>query len=118
MTLEYLLQDLRFAARMLLKNIGFTLLSVLVLALGIGANTAIFSVVNAAMLQPLPYSDADRIVQVWHTPPQKQFFGRRQFVVSIANFLDWKSQQHVFEHISLYRFTSLNLASTNQPGRR
>lgn len=114
-SLEYFLQDLRFAARMLSKNLGFTLLSVLVLALGIGANTSIFSVVNAAMLQPLPYADADRIVQVWHTPPQKQFFGRRQFAVSIANFLDWKSQQHVFEHISLYRFTSLNLASTNQP---
>lgn len=114
-SLECFLQDLRYAARMLHKNIGFTLLSVLVLALGIGANTTIFSVVNAAMLQPLPYADADRIVQVWHTPPQKQFFGRKQFAVSIANFLDWKSQQHVFEHISLYRFTSLNLAGTNRP---
>lgn len=73
MRFEYLLQDLHFAVRLLRKNFGFALLSVLLLALGIGANTAIFTVVNAALLQPLPYADADRIVQVWHTPPQKKF---------------------------------------------
>ena len=113
--LERLAQDVRFSIRMLRKNLGFTSLAVVVLALGIGANTAIFSVVNAALLRPLPYDQPDRIMQVWHTPPQRSFPGIKFFAVSNANFLDWHSQQHVFEHIALYHFHGMNLTGTGHP---
>ncbi|HLJ25662.1 MAG TPA: ABC transporter permease [Candidatus Angelobacter sp.] len=113
--LERLAQDVRFAIRMLRKNLAFTALAVVVLALGIGANTAIFSVVNAALLRPLPYDQPDQIMQVFHTPPQKSFPGISLFAVSNANFLDWQDQQHVFEHISLYHFHGMNLTGTGRP---
>src|SRR5216684_2131889 len=73
--LEQIGQDIRFAGRMLRKNLGYTVLAVLVLALGVGANSAIFSVVNAALLRPLPYPQEDRIVYVFHVPPQSTFHG-------------------------------------------
>ena len=59
------------------------------MALGIGANTAIFSVVHAVLLEPLPFHDVDRLVQVWHTPPQTSFPGMTRFSISAANFFDW-----------------------------
>src|SRR5213083_1145372 len=80
-----LIDDFRFGLRILLRNPGFTLAACLVLALGIGANTAIFSVVNAVLLRPLPYQDAPRIMQVWHIPPAKSFPGMTLFSVSPAN---------------------------------
>ena len=67
------LQNLRYAFRRLLKSPGFALVAVLIMALGIGANTAIFSVVHAVLLEPLPFRDADRLVQLWHVPPQTSF---------------------------------------------
>jgi len=112
--LEGLLQDVRYALRVLRRNPGFTLLAVLTLALGIGANTAIFSLVNAVLLRPLPYAGADRIVQVWHTPPES-FPGMTRFMVSPANYLDWRAQNHVFEFIAAYDSASLNWAGGDRP---
>src|SRR5215475_9280154 len=84
---EDMIQDLRFGLRMLLKHPVFTLIAVLTLALGIGANTAIFSVVNAVMLRPLPFSEPERLVWLWDTLPQLL-----TAPTSLPEFLDWKEQ--------------------------
>ena len=90
--LETFWQDLRYGARMLLKQPGFTAVAVITLALGIGANTAIFSVVNAVLLRPLPYEDPDRLVVIWGTHPH---VGRE--VASLPDFVDWREQCRSFE---------------------
>jgi putative ABC transport system permease protein len=107
--------DLRFGVRALRRNPGFTLGAILVLALGIGANTAIFSIVNAAMLRPLPYDDPSRLMQVWHVPPAKSFPGLTLFSVSPANYLDWKAQSTSFESMSVYGGRSLTFGGTDHP---
>ena len=86
--METFLQDVRYGARVLAKNKGFTAVAVLTLALGIGANTAIFSVVNDLLLRPLPYGDAERIAMLWEVTPE----GRRQNTTSRANFRAWREQ--------------------------
>src|SRR5882724_6037107 len=96
--LETLAQDLRFAVRMLLKDPGFTVVAVLILALGVGANTAMFSVVHAVLLKPLPYSDPDRIVTLasfW-----KADAGKGQ--VSAPDYYDWRDQSSAFEAMAYY----------------
>ena len=110
-----LLQDVRYGVRTMRRAPGFTLTAVLALALGIGANTAIFSVVNAVLLRPLPYDQPDRLMQVWHTPPQKSFPGMPIFTVSPANFLDWRTQNHSFEGMAAYGFGRYTITGSGHP---
>src|ERR1044071_7122696 len=100
--LETLRQDLRYGARMLLKNPGFTLVAVLTLGLGIGANTAIFSVVNAVLLRPLPFAEPERLVWLWDTQPQLP-----TAPASLPAFLDWKGQNQSFEHLAAFQSGSM-----------
>jgi putative ABC transport system permease protein len=110
-----LMRNLKFAFRLLRKSPGFALVAVFIMALGIGANTAIFSVVHAVLLEPLPFPDADRLVQIWHVPPQKSFPGMTRFAVSAANFLDWQKQNDAFEKMALYSFTRYDITGAGKP---
>src|SRR5262245_36924926 len=92
--------SLTHAVRVLRKNPGFTLSALAVLTLGIGANSAIFGVVNAVLLRPLPFPDSQSIVTVDHVPPPAAFPGLTRFSVSAANYLDWRKQNDVFESIA------------------
>src|ERR1051325_465199 len=108
-----LLQDLRYGIRMLLKNPGFAVVAVIALALGIGANAAIFSVVNSVLLRSLPYNDPDRLI-VLRENKRPQF---PEFSVSPGNFLDWQKQNTVFEKLCAIRGFSYNLVDTGEPER-
>src|SRR5215468_8463096 len=101
-----LLQDLRYGARMLLKNPGFTVIVLLTLSLGIGANTAIFSVVNTVMLRQLPFKNADRLVRLRESNPER---GWPSFSVSHPNFLDWRARNQTFEAMAATADASFNL---------
>ncbi len=107
--------DLKHGCRVLLKTPGFALSAIVVLALGIGANTAIFGIVNGVLLRPLPYAEPDRLVQLWHTPPQQQFPGVPRFALSAANYLDWEAQNTVFSSSAVYRFSQFRLTGTGEP---
>src|SRR5215210_3565826 len=113
-SLEQLTQDLRFGVRMLARRPGFTLVAIITLALGIGANTAIFSVVNTVLLQPLPYEDPDRLVMVWEDGSQ-QGFPRNS--VSAANYVDWRDQNQVFEGMAIIGRMNFNLTGAGEPER-
>src|ERR1044071_6331730 len=107
-----LVQDLRFGARVLLKSPGFTAVAVLALALGVAANTAIFSVVQAALIRPLPYRDAARLVTVWEYNFVRN---KHQNVISPANFQDWKEQSNSFEDMAAYSDWHVNLTGGGEP---
>ena len=111
--MQTLLQDLRYAIRMMTSNRAFTAVAVLVLALGIGANSVIFSVVNAVLLRSLPFPNADRIILVFESNLQRQ----SKEGVAAANFLDWKDQNQVFESLAAYREESFSLTGANGPER-
>src|SRR6266480_1170902 len=104
------MNDLKFALRQLRKSPGFTFVAVLTLALGIGANTAIFSIVNAVLLQPLPYPDADRIMVLNESSGPGQ-----NFSVALPDYLDWQKDNTVFEHLAATHKESRNLSGI--PGR-
>jgi putative ABC transport system permease protein len=104
------MNDFRFAVRQLLKQPGFTAVAVITLALGIGANTAIFSIVNAVLLQPLPYPNADRIMVLNESSGPGQ-----DFSVALPDYFDWRNDTTVFEHLAVTHKESRNLSSI--PGR-
>ncbi|HVF23668.1 MAG TPA: ABC transporter permease, partial [Pyrinomonadaceae bacterium] len=108
---ETLLQDVRYGARMLSKHKAFTAVAVVTLALGIGANTAIFSVVNELLLRPLPYRDAERVVMLWEVTPE----GRHQNTTSRTNFRAWRDQSSRFERMAAFTDQRFNLTGTGEP---
>jgi hypothetical protein len=97
------LADVRLALRVFVRTPGFALAAIVVLALGIGANTAIFSLVNTVLLRPLPYEDPDAIVRVFHVPPQATFPNTPRFPLSPANFYDWQAAAKRFDGMAMYR---------------
>jgi putative ABC transport system permease protein len=112
--LRDLFQDLRYAGRMQLKNPGFTIVAVIALALGIGANTAIFSVVNSVLLRPLPYKDPERLVMVWEDASKH---GYPRDTPASANYVDWRDQNTVFEGMAAIADESFNLTGAGEPER-
>src|SRR5919107_5193466 len=109
--METFMQDVRYGARVLAKHKGFTAVAGLTLALGIGANTAIFSVVNELLLRPLPYRDSDRVAMLWEVGPD----GRHQNPTSRANFLVWREQAKSFEAIAAFSDQRANLTGVGDP---
>ena len=106
--------DLRYACRSLGNHPGFAIVVILTLALGIGANAAIFSVVNAVLLRPLPYHDADRLVVIWgdlHRP------GVNEIPASAGEFVDYRDRAHAFEHVAAYDTLGFNLTGIGEPER-
>lgn len=112
--METLFKDLQYGIRSLLKRPGFTAIAVITLMLGIGANTAIFSVVNGVLLRPLPYSDPSRLTQLWEASAKK---GRSEMPASYPNFADWRDRSHVFEQVVAYSDWSFNLTGAGEPER-
>src|SRR5690349_11902052 len=113
--METFISDLRFGIRMLFKNPVFTAVCVIALALGIGANTAIFSVVNAILLRPLPFKDSNRLVMVWENSYKA---GNPRNVVAPADLLDWQAQNQVFELMGAavdFQGTKVNLTGFGEP---
>src|SRR5712692_6296263 len=110
--METLWQDLRYGSRMLTRNPGFTSIAVLSLALGIGANTAIFSVVNAVLLRALPFSETERLVMVWE---DASFAGFPRNTPAPANYADWRDQNSSFESLAAIDGRSFNLTGDGEP---
>ena len=110
-------QNIRFAVRMLAKNLAFSVVAILCLALGIGATTAIFSVVNGVLLRPLPYANADRLVRVFTEFPTFPNGGLRHFWVSPPEFLDLTRDIASFDAIETWANRGVNLAGISEPVR-
>src|SRR5262245_12423522 len=111
---DEMFQDLRYGLRMLLKNPGFTMIAVFTLALGIGVNTAIFSIVNAVVLRPLAFKEPDRIVHLWE---RELKLGGDRYPLSPPNFIDYRDQSRVFEQIGAYRPQNFNFTGVAEPER-
>lgn len=110
--MQSLLLDLRYALRFLKNSPGFTAVAVLTLALGIGANSAVFSLVNAVLLRPLPYPQPDRLVLIWESAP---FFGLHDSPVSPTNYLDWRARARSFEDMGALEERSYRLLGDGPP---
>src|SRR5262245_58217005 len=108
------MSDLKYAIRTLVKTPGFTAIALLTMALGIGANAAIFSVVNAVLWRPLPYPHAERLMMVWIYNPRQGF---DKDVASYPTFSDWQSQSRRFERLAAYFGASLSLTGAGDPAQ-
>jgi putative ABC transport system permease protein len=107
-----LLADVRYALRVLARTPSFALAVIAVLALGIGANTAVFSIVNAVLLRPLAFEEPERLVRLFHVPPQDAFPGIARFAVSPANFYDWQRSAQRFDGMAMYRSRAFALTGS------
>src|SRR5262249_589287 len=112
--MQSLIQDLRFGFQILLKKPSFTGIAILTIALGIGANTAIFSVVNSILLRPLPYSNPDQLVLVWGKLPSH---GLDKLNVSVPEFIDYRDRNQVFSNVAVYSSIGHNLTEAGAPIR-
>ncbi len=112
--MDAFLKDIRYGIRSLLKRPGLAIIAIVTLAIGIGSNSAIFSVVNSLLIKPLPFPDLDRIVAIWEKMPSRSV-ARNE--VSMANYLDWRAQNQTFEQMGLYRWWSTNLTGVDSPER-
>ena len=110
--MENLWQDIRYGARGLLKHPGFTVVAIITLALGIGANTAIFSVVNAVVLRPLPFAQPEKLVTLWETMP-----GNDRRSAAPGNFTDWRDQNRTLQDLAATYYANFNLTSDGEPDR-
>src|SRR5215469_5597374 len=110
--MQTLLQDIRYGARMLLKNPGFTAIAIVTLALGIGANTALFSVVNGVLMSPLPFPEPDRLITLFSQSPQSP-----RWSISYPNFLDWQRENRSFSALAAFRQDDFNLTGLGEPER-
>jgi putative ABC transport system permease protein len=110
--METLLRDLRYGLRMMVRSPGFTFIALLTLTLGIGANTAIFSVVNTVLLRPLPYHDASNLVVLWENQEQVG-----QESPSLPDFIDWRERNQSFEQMAIARRDNVNLTGSGEPER-
>jgi putative ABC transport system permease protein len=110
--MESLIKDIRYGVRSLLKRPGFTAIAVITLALGIGANTTLFSFVNGILLRPLPYQAPGQLVILDETAPKQ---GIKSFHVSYPNFVDWRQQNHVFEDVAIYQQGTFSLVGAGEP---
>src|SRR6185503_103236 len=111
-SMETLINDLKFGLRMMARSPGFTLVALITIALGIGANTAIFSVVNTVLLRPLPYQDPDKLVVLWEKQDQID-----QQSPSLPDFIDWRERNQSFEQMAVARRDNINLTGAGEPER-
>ena len=112
--MDAFLNDIRYAIRNLLKRPAFTIIATVTLALGIGANSAIFSAVYSLLLKPLPFPEIERVITIWDKDPSR---GYTHNEIAMANYLDWRAQSHSFDQLALYRWWSVNLTGSSTPER-
>src|SRR5258705_5244503 len=113
--METLIKDVRYGLRMLVRNPGFTLVAILSLALGIGANTTIFTLVNTVLLHPIPVRDPQRLVSVFMTDEKNKNNQFNLFQVSHLNYNDYRDQNTVFEQTAAYLGSAINLSGGGEP---
>lgn len=112
-----MIADLRFAFRQLIRSRGLTAIAIIALALGIGANTAMFSVVNAILIRPLSFPQSDRLLMIWQTNPEVARMGFPLAPTSVPDFQDWRAQAKSFEAVSAFEGWTANLTGNNEPER-